>query len=408
MNKSKIIDIVKNLCFSFLAYAMPTAVLQFIIQPILANRLGSELNGQYLTLMSLNYLIIGVTATVLNTTRMLQDAEYKKRGFVGDFNIFFIIYAAIIIVVIPLGQYFYTKIFNPIEMLLCVVIALLYLYHDYIFAQYRLRMQFNKILINNILLVVGYFVGLWLFFLCGKWQVVIITAYAIGAVFDFINTDFLREPIRITPMLSDTFRKILPLMISSLIASSITYCDKLLLFPLLGGTSVSIYNSASVVGKMLILVSSPLNSVFLSYMIQTDTLNIKIKKKQILLLLAFLGFAYFACVVVGFPLTDLLYPDWAAESQKYIPITVATSLFTLTGSVINTVVIRFYKTSFQITIQCINLFVYLICALSLWYFFSLMGFCVGIMIAGLLKMIFLISILLLKKPNINNFKEKES
>ncbi len=408
MNKSKAFDVIKNLFLSFLSYAMPTAVLQFIIQPILASRLGGELNGQYLTLMSLNYLIIGVTASVLNTTRMLQDKEYRERGLVGDFNIFFAVYAAVIIVVIPLGQYLYTGVFDIVEMLLCTVISLLYLYHDYIFAQYRIRMQFNKILINNILLVVGYFLGLGLFFLCGKWQVVVITAYAIGAVFDFFNTDFLREPIKKTPMFKQTLLKLLPLTVSMMLSSAMTYCDKLLLYPLLGGESVSIYNSASIVGKMLLMVSSPLSSVLLSYAIQVDTLKFKMGKKKILLGVAFLIVAYLACVLVGFPLTDLLYPDWADQSQKFIPITVAASLFTLLANVINTIVIRFYKPSFQIVLQCINLAVYLIAALVLWYFFSLMGFCLGVMIAGIVKMLLLAFILLFKKSNINQAKETTS
>ena len=83
-------DIIKNLCLSFLSYAMPTVVLQFVIQPLIASRLGGELNGQYLTLMSLNYFVIGITASVLNTVRMLQQEEYGKKSLVGDFNVFFL------------------------------------------------------------------------------------------------------------------------------------------------------------------------------------------------------------------------------------------------------------------------------------------------------------------------------
>lgn len=402
MKNSKSIDIVKNLFFSFLSYAMPTAVLQFVIQPILANSLGSEVNGQYLTQMSLNYLIIGATATVLNTTRMLQDKEYKANGYVGDFNVFFVVYAVIIVIIVPIVQYFYIGILNLVDIMLCVIITLLYLYHDYIFAQYRLQMQFNKILVNNILLVVGYFVGLAVFYICEKWQVVVIAAYLIGGIFDFFNTDFLKEPIRITPMFSDTLRKIGPLTISSILGSAITYCDKLILFPLLGGTSVSIYNAASIIGKMLILISSPLNSVFLSYMVQMKTLQLRLKKKNLVAVAVFLLVAYVACVFIGFPIVDFLYPKWADESQKYIPVLVAANLFSLVGNIINTMVIRFYKLSFQISIQAINLLIYLLSAMILWHFFSLMGFCIGIAIAGVCRILLLISILLLQKPQNQN------
>ena len=153
---------------------MPTMVLQFVIQPIMASQLGGDLNGQYLTLMTLNYFFIGITASVLNTVRMLQDEEYRQKSLVGDFNVFFLIYAIIIAVAMPIGFIVYTKSTNIVDILLYVVVGLLYLYHDYIFAQYRLELNYKKILINNILLVVGYFIGLGIFFIIPKWQIVII------------------------------------------------------------------------------------------------------------------------------------------------------------------------------------------------------------------------------------------
>ena len=91
--RSSIKGVIKNLLFSFFSYALPLAVLQFVIQPIVAKKLGAELNGQYLTLMSANYFLVGITASVLNTVRMLQHDLYQKENCVGDFNIFFLIFS---------------------------------------------------------------------------------------------------------------------------------------------------------------------------------------------------------------------------------------------------------------------------------------------------------------------------
>ncbi len=397
--KSSLKDVIKNLVLSFLSYAMPTMVLQFIIQPIIASKLGGELNGQYLTLMTLNYFFIGITASVLNTVRMLQDEEYKSKSLVGDFNVFFVIYAAILAVAMPVGFILYTKSFNIVDIVLYLVIGLLYLYHDYIFAQYRLELNYKKILINNVVLVVGYFIGLGIFFVYPKWQIVMISAYLLGGIYDFFNTTFIREPIKVTPMFRATAKKISLLTCSQALSSTITYCDKLILYPLLGGICVSIYNTAAIVGKMLILLSAPLNSVLLSYLVKEDTLKINFNKKKIIGAVGLLLMAYGACVAVGFPLTSLLYPDWASESQKYIPLTVAISGLALLSNLLNTVVIRFYKTSFQVVIQSINLAVYLGFALTFMYFWSLWGFCVGSILAGVIKMLILLIIILKVKKN---------
>ena len=378
---------------------MPTMVLQFIIQPIIASKLGGELNGQYLTLMTLNYFFIGITASVLNTVRMLQDEEYKSKSLVGDFNVFFVIYAAILTVAMPIGFILYTKSFNIVDIVLYLVIGLLYLYHDYIFAQYRLELNYKKILINNVVLVIGYFIGLGIFFVYPKWQIVMISAYLLGGIYDFFNTTFIREPVKVTPMFRATAKKISLLTCSQALSSTITYCDKLILYPLLGGICVSIYNTAAIVGKMLILLSAPLNSVLLSYLVKEDTLKINFNKKKIIGAIGLLLLAYGACVAVGFPLTSLLYPDWASESQKYIPLTVAISGLALLSNLLNTVVIRFYKTSFQVVIQSINLAVYLGFALTFMYFWSLWGFCVGSIFAGVIKMLILLIIILKVKKN---------
>jgi len=391
---NKIKEIIKNLALSFFSYALPTAVLQFVVQPLLAGYLGSELNGQYLTLMSLNYFTIGVTAGVLNTVRMLRNEEYEKAGVRGDFNVFMLIYAAIVIVVMPVGFLFYTDSRDILDILLFVLIGFLYLYHDYIFCQYRLKFQYNKILINNIILVVGYMVGLFLFRYIPKWQIVIIVAYGLGAIYDFFNTDFIREPARITPLFKDTRNKLLALTGSSALGSTITYFDKLLLYPLLGGTLVSVYNTATMVGKMLILISSPLTSVFLSYLVKMDTLRIKINFKWIMAFVGGLLVAYGACLAVGYPLTGFLYPGWAEQSQQYIPITVLSSLLTFVATLLNTVVVRFCKAYWQIIIQGFNLVLYLVLSLSFMKIWSLWGFCVGVTVSGIIKVIMLVFIII--------------
>ena len=101
--RSKYMKIVKNFVLNFMSYALPTFFLQFVVQPIIARRLGSEANGQYLALMSLNYYIIAVTASVLNTVRMLQNEKYKQNKLVGDFNIFYLAYVLIVMILFPLG-----------------------------------------------------------------------------------------------------------------------------------------------------------------------------------------------------------------------------------------------------------------------------------------------------------------
>ena len=120
-------------------------------------------------------------------------------------------------------------------------------------------------------------------------------------------------------------------------------------------------------------------------------------KKKMLFAVGFLLLAYGACVGVGFPMTSILYPKWASSSQKYIPITVAISTLSLVSHLLNTVVIRFYKTSFQVMIQSVNLVIYLTLSLTMMKFWSLWGFCIGGALAGAIRLLILLVIILRAK-----------
>jgi len=394
MKKNKIKEILLNLLYSFISFALPTAILQFIIQPLLAKELGAEVNGQYLTIMSAHYFFIGITASVLNHVRLLQQKKYEEKRFLGDFNIILLIYAAIAVIIVPFIWMMCSKSLNFADILLMIFISWLYLYHDYIFVEYRLKLQYNKILIDNILMSFGYMVGFVLFMIYHKWQLIFISAYVIPDIYDFLNTSFIKEPIHKTEMFSETAKKVAVLTCSTALGSATSYCDKFILFPILGGVSVSIYYSASVIGKMLLLVSSPLNSVLLSYLVKIQKFDKKAILKWIPFLVIIIVILYVGCILCGYPLTMYLYPDWAEKASVYIPFTVATSVFNLIGNFVNTVLIRFYKLTYQVSIQIISLILYLVLGIAGLYLWGLFGFCAAIACASFGKLLILSGILI--------------
>ena len=395
MKKERIKEILLNVLYSFVSFAIPTAVLQFVIQPMLAKELGAEINGQYLTIMSAHYFFIGITATVLNHIRLLQQKEYEDSKLCGDFNVILLFYASLSLLFVPGVWFLCSKSLNLTDILLMVVVSWLYLYHDYIFAEYRLNLQYNKILINNILMSVGYVAG-YVIFLCSyRWQWIFISAYIIPAVYDWFNTSFIREPLRITRLFPKTVQKVSVLTCSTALGSITSYCDKFILYPILGGTAVSIYYSASIVGKMLLLISSPLNSVLLSYLIKEKSLDRQKFWKRVPILVLLVAALYVGCILVGYPLTKHLYPIWAENAMRYIPLTVAASVFNLIASLVNTVLIRFYNLTYQVIIQIVSLIVYIIFTLSGLLLWGLPGFCIATAASALIKVLILIGVLIL-------------
>ena len=137
-----------------------------------------------------------------------------------------------------------------------------------------------------------------------------------------------------------------------------------------------------------------------------NNLKTKFRLKHIIIVIFVLIIAYSGCVAIGYPLTSILYPDWASESQVLIPITVAASLFTLVGNLLNTVIIRFYKTSYQIIVQGLNLVLYILISLSLLNLGGLIGFSSGIAIVAFIKMVTLAIVIIMTPPTKTNTQTK--
>ena len=280
MKKNKIVQFVQNT----IAYALPVIMQQFFIYPLMAKKLGSEKNGLFLSLLALNYFITNITASVLVNTRLLQNEKYKREKEVGDYNVLLIIFAIFNSVFVGIGTYLYSdgKVTNK-QMIMSVILVLLFLYHDYITVQYRIELKFEKILINNLILCVGYVIGIIvLYYFLSYWQVVFLVPYFMTLFYDIKNTNYILEPIRVTSIFGDTIKQYFILMGSTLLTTAVTYGDRLILYPLMDGNSVSIFSAAQLVGKMMQMLSTPITTFILAYLIRSDKMYLRIKRKYVL------------------------------------------------------------------------------------------------------------------------------
>lgn len=385
---------VTNFIKNVFSYALPVAMLQFIVQPLIAAKLGSEANGLYLTIIAVIYFVTSITSAILLQVRLLKDAEYKEKGYVGDFNIILLAFLLLTVIAISVATVGYMNEPKLSDFTWSIVVAILYVVHDYMCVQYRLELNYTKILFSNGCLVLGYVFGILLFyFLIPEWQVVYVIAYATSFIYDYMNTDCLRERMTITPLFSPTIKKYLLLAGASFLSHLVSYGDRIILFPVTDGTSVSIFTSAEIMGKMMMLLQAPLASFLMAYIVKMDKIELKIPKKAMWAVPGFVVVLYVGCLVVSMPVLHILYPQWATESMAYVPYTTVISLANLLSAVLNVVVIRFCNSKWQIAINGSFLVAYLFFSFTLLQSYDLMGYCWGNMIAALFKLGFIVFII---------------
>lgn len=374
------------------ATAVPLIILQFIALPFVAKVIGNEQYGTVVTLISLFTLFSLPFGNVLNNIRLLINNEYKHNKISGDFNILLVASILISSLLMIFGSAFYYEEFSLINILLMLTISSLSLLKEYLIVSFRIELNFKGIFVNNILLAVGYLIGTIIFYFLKYWQSIFIVGLAFSLIYIIRNSNLLKEPFRITPLFKKTSYKSIILFCSGFLKTALSYADKLLLFPLLGPQAVSVYYTATIFGKIMSIVFSPINSVILSYLSRMNKFKMT-RFIYILVILSVIGIlGYFIIIAVSYPLISFLYPDWAEESLELIYITTASAVISVISSVLHPFILKFNNINWQILISGANLTLYVIFAVIFYNLYGLFGFCVGILLANTSKLILMILI----------------
>ena len=387
MNKKKAFwDSVLNIA----ATAVPLLVLQLIALPIMGDQMGTDQYGLAVSIISLMTLFSHVFGNVLNNIRLITRDEYEDNRISGDFNVLLLISLPINTVIMVLGTWWLEGSFDFVNILFIILSGAGIILWEYLIVAFRLTLNYSKILLGNVALSIGYLAGLGLFLLTGYWQLVYLMGSVFSVAFVLCTTKLIREPYHRTKLFFSTTQKSIILTVASFFNTALNYVDKLILFPLLGGAVVSVYYSATIFGKVISTGIQPISSVMLSYFSR-----LKSFRKENFWLLFFISTAigvigYVICIVCSGPVLDMLYPQWAEESMKYIYITTATAIVGMVSSVMNPVILKFCSLNWQVAINGINFVVYIVVTLIFLSVWGLYGFCIGILIANLVKLFLII------------------
>ncbi|MHB9153668.1 MAG: lipopolysaccharide biosynthesis protein [Spirochaetales bacterium] len=402
--KNKItIDVLLNIVSS----ALPIGLLQLIIQPLVSRRIGADSYGLMLTLIGISQIGIGVSGNTLNNLRLLSDREYVEKGISGDFNLLLVYSLFMNTLIMGFATWYYNSKFDFINIISIIAISSLGIIYSYLAVEYRLKLDYRRILINSIWQAVGYGVGFGAFIILGYWQVIFISGYIASVVHIVLTTSLLKEPLHKTIFFSATSKRMAYLVGAVALSSVLTYLDRLLLYPLLGGKQVSIYYTASLIGKVLALVAVPMAGVFLSYIAKTDSIKPRQYMILVVILLSICFIGYWVCLWMSTPMIRILYPDWATETLVYVPFTAATAMIGIFATMLNPLILRFSKMQWQIAIQSIYMAFYIsisLFSLSKW---GLLGFCIGVLIATSIKALIMIPIGLSGVKNLEINKKQD-
>lgn len=375
-------DVVLNL----LASLVSTGVMQLVLYPVLAKKMGDECYGEMLTIMGIVNIIVLSIGNNLCNARIVVNEQYKKEGIVGDFQILIGIGILLsTLVILLLNVYFSWSFLLLIGLIFVTVLSVA---KSYYLVIYRIDINYKKNLYANIFMAIGYIIGAFILIDFLQWPWVFAFASLTGLVYIGISSNIIREPIIKTKLFKSSSKVALFLLVSGIVGNVTMYLDRFIVYPILGGSSVSYYTVASFFAKSLSLILLPITTVLLSY-IAADKITITRKRFLAINGVLLLGTILFLVlsVTIGKYITGLLYPTIIGDSQQYILMASIGVVIGIATSFNGIIVLAKAPSFWQVVLSTVNLIVYFISCYILVKAEGLYGLCYGVIITNVFMFI---------------------
>jgi len=386
MKKKIISDVILNMAATFI----PMFVLQFVILPRVARDISAELYGQLLAAIAFVFLVSSTFGSALNNSKLIHFNKYIETDIDKDYNMMLSIFLPANIIIMIFGMNYYGNEFDLLTSLSLILSSIILLVNTYLSVEFRINLNFKNILISGVMLFIGYVIGYVLFTLTANWSLIYLIGFTTNLLYILSKTKVLKRKPKKTNMFKTTFYETSFLLGSGFLASLGTYIDKLIIFPLLGGAVVSVYYTSTILGKTIALAIGPITGVLLSYLAHMKVFN-KTRFKTLLSISLFLGgLGYVIILLVSRPILTLVYPQYIEESMNYISVTTLSTILVVIATVINPVLLKFKAAKWQIIINIVYIILYIALGIILLGIYGLIGFCIGILVANIAKLIFMI------------------
>lgn len=304
MEKKK--KITGDLLYSITAVGLMNAVLQFIVYPVVNNKIGANAFGEMLFYLGvLSVLAPSFGIAVNNTRLLLQDRDKaKNKDFIYILFIFSLVSA-----LVSFAISIYRKN-SVLGMLFFVYIVVITIFRNYSNVEYRLRLDYKKQFIFYMILSVGYIIGLGLFLLMRKWELIYIIGETAAVFYVVIGGQIYTGLTGYSDKKHMIIKNSSTLAVNYLITNLMLNLDRMVLLNFVGEEAVSQYYVLSLMGKTIAIISGPLNGILIGYLTKDGK---KLSKKSFFnaggIMLVVGAVFLLGCVIITPFYMKIMYPN---------------------------------------------------------------------------------------------------
>lgn len=389
----KIKNLIRDLFFNTLGFGIYIATQQILLMPIMAKIFPEEEFAKIVLYISVFAIVTNVLGSELGIVKQVKRDEIREKS---DYNrILLQLFPFIILVSIVT---LYILKFNVIEIIMLTISILLGNTRLYSAAHFRANKDFKKIVIQNVLYLIGTVLGLFITYKLKMIAIPMLLAEVICLIFDILNTDIIKTGVSKTQSNKEIWKTFAGFGFISFLINMTTYFDKIIIYPILGDNAVNVYYATSSMSKILSLITNPLHGVILSWLKGNDeefkkkVTTVTLKANIPMLIITFL---------LSIPLTYIavmiLYPQYLEDSRKLIiPICIGVA-FSTAASIVKAILMKYIESKKLVKIYVIYIIILFLGATIASYYIGITGFAYAISLASV--SLWIMFILLLNKTN---------
>lgn len=389
----KIQNLIRDLVFNTLGFGIYIATQQILLMPIMARILPEEDFAKVVLYISVFAIITNVLGSELGIVKQVKKEKISEES---DYNrILLQLFPTIILIAIMILAILR---FNILEIIMLTITIILGNTRLYSAAHFRANKDFKKIVMQNILYLVGTAIGLFITYKLKLIAIPMLLAEIMCLIFDISKTDIIKTGISKTKHNKEIWNTFAGFGFISFLINMTTYFDKIIIYPILGENAVNVYYATSSMSKILSLITNPLHGVILSWLKGNDeefkkkATTVTLKANMPILIITF---------VLSLPLTYIaviiLYPQYLEDSKKLIiPICVGVA-FSTAASIIKAILMKYIESKKLVKMYVIYNVILLAGATIASYYFGITGFAYATAIAS--TSLWIMFILLLNRTN---------
>lgn len=374
-------SVTSDLIYSIAGLCLMNGALQLLVNPLINSWIGEEKFGMYQSILAVVAIIGNTFGIAANYSRMVRHREKKDEN--SDYNIFLLIIAALCIPVSVIALVAY-HVFTPASLLLLIPLMIFTVLRYYGDVWYRINLNYKGFFLYYLVITAGYCAGLLFCKATMRWEPAILLGEAAAFVFVFFTGKIYRgSNLKKSENFSGSIKSISLLSGNNLISALAQNTDRIILQISAGGTAVTTFYVATLLGKIVSLFTTPLNGVLIGYLTKYDG---KITKKMFLVfvaaLLAIGCIAVIGCYIGSVIFVKIFYADVFNSAKPYFLLANAGQVFYFLSNCLSTAILRIANEKYQVYLNLIYAVLFAATVIPMTLSMGLQGLTYSLLIAN--------------------------